>query len=137
MSISNFTNFPRKLRKLVNHEVPRLAYVERVSDTDSIVVVLDRNFYDSSLKRLRIRGIYAEENSTASGKLGTEFLKDLLPPGTPVVVTTFKSTYDRYEATVLFEFAGGIADLGEVIVKAGFATREKPKRGRKDYGKVQ
>lgn len=120
-----FTNFNKTLKAQVNHEVPAMAYLVRVSDGDTIVVQLDRRFYDTSIMRLRLKGCYAPENKTEEGKAATAYLKKLLPAGTPLVVTTYRQTYDRYEAVVLFEKDGTIQDLVTTIIQAGFATKEK------------
>lgn len=121
--LSDFSGFPLPLRRLVTHEVPVMAYVRRISDGDTLVCFLDRRFYDGSVKRLRLRGINAPELGTPTGDTAHNFVKRLLPAGTPIVVTTFKVTYDRYEADVRFIRDGKILDLGEYIVSKGHAVK--------------
>ncbi len=120
-SLSDFANFPSPLRKLVNNAVPAMAYVRRVSDGDTIVVYMDRRFYDGSLKRLRLKGINAAELNTAEGQKAKETLEKLVKPETPLVVTTYKRTYDRFEAVVLFVKGGKVLNLGDELVRLGVA----------------
>lgn len=117
--MNDFSKFPLILRQLVSNEIPVMAYVRRVSDGDTIVVFMDRRFYDSSIKRLRLKGINAEELGTPNGDIAAMFLSDLLPPGTPVIVTTYKMTYDRYEAKIMF--GSPPKDLGMYLVEHGHA----------------
>jgi endonuclease YncB( thermonuclease family) len=123
MDINLFTKFPPKMKRLVSNAVPRMAYIVRVSDADTLVVLLDRLFFDSSVKRLRIKGIDSPELKTAAGKRAARFVTELLPDGTPVIVTTYKLTYDRYESDVRFWHKGKITNLADVIVEAGHAVR--------------
>jgi len=121
--LSDFTGFPIALRRLVSHEVPVMAFVRRVSDADTLVVFMDRRFSDSSVKRLRLRGVNAEELGTPKGDAAAVFLQALLPSGSPVVVTTYKVTYDRFEADVMFLKRGKATDVADELVKAGHAVR--------------
>jgi len=121
--LSDFTGFPIALRRLVSHEVPVMAFVRRVSDADTLVVFMDRRFSDSSVKRLRLRGVNAEEVGTPKGDAAAVFLQELLPSGSPVVVTTYKVTYDRFEADVKFLKGGKATDVADELVKAGHAVR--------------
>lgn len=120
-TLSDFANFPRELKALVNNAVPAMAYVRRISDADTISIYLDRRFYDGSVKRIRLRGINAPELSTPEGKIAREALVVLLPLDSPVVVTTFKQTYDRYAADVWFLNDGAVTNLADEIVRLGHA----------------
>ena len=103
------------------------ARVVRVIDGDTVVVNIDLGLdvwkHD---QHLRLRGIDAAEVRTrdavekAAGLEAKAFLKTLLPPGEPVVVTTFKdrTTFGRYVADVAL--AG--ADIGAIMVEKGLAT---------------
>jgi len=104
-----------------------MAYVRRVADCDTLTVYLDRRFMDGSVKRLRLRGINAEELGTPKGDEAAAFLIKLLPPGTPVVVTTYKITYDRFEADVLFLKNKSVWDLADYLVGKGYAVRATPR----------
>ncbi len=120
-SLSDFAGFPRKLNALVNNAVPARAFVRRVTDADSITVDLDRRFHDGSLKRIRLKGINAPELNTEAGKAGRIALSELLPIGTPVVVTTFKATFDRYSGDVWFLKKGEVTNLADQMVALGHA----------------
>lgn len=122
-TFSDFSGFPVELRRLVSHEVPVMAFVRRVSDGDTLVVFMDRRFYDGSVKRLRVRGVNAEELGTPKGDAAAAFLRGLLPIGSAVVVTTYKQTYDRYECGLMFLKDGTPTDLADELVNAGHAVR--------------
>lgn len=121
-SLSDFADFPAPLRKLVNNTVPAMAWVRKISDGDTIVVRMDRRFYDTSVLRLRLKDINAPELDTPEGKESQAVLAKLLKVGAPVVVTTFKQTHDRYEAVVKFLHRGKILDLAEELLKLGAVT---------------
>lgn len=118
-ALSDFANFPLELRSLVNNAIPAMAYVRRISDGDTIVVYLDRRFYDGSIKRLRLRGVNAPEMNTDAGKHARQVLVDLLPLDSPVVVTTYKQTYDRYEADVKMSVDGIAVNLAQKLLELG------------------
>ncbi len=132
ITLSDFSGFPLPLRRLVSNEVPAMAYVRRVADGDSLTVFFDRRFHDSSVKRLRLRAINAEELGTPKGDAAAAFLTKLLPPGTPVVVTTYKITYDRYEASVMFLKNKVVRDLAAYLVEKGHAVRAAPREVAED-----
>jgi endonuclease YncB( thermonuclease family) len=99
-----------------------MAYITRISDGDTLVVLLDREFYDSSVMRIRLKDINAPELSTEAGKTAREFLSTELPLGTPVIVRTYKQTYDRYEGVVEFMHNGAMKSLAQHMVEAGHAV---------------
>ncbi len=122
MNTNLFAEFPQEMKRLVSHDSFRMCYIARISDGDTVVVLLDREFYDSSIVRIRLKSLNAPELSTELGKAARDYLVSLLAPGTPVLVRTFKQTYDRYEGTILFSHDGLLKDLGRHIVEAGHAT---------------
>ncbi len=125
MTLSQFSEFPAALKALVRYDTPTMAYVLKISDADTITVIQDRKYYDSSVMRLRLRGINAAELNTAEGVRARAFLVKLLPIGSPVVVTTYKQSFDRYVSDVLFLEDGKVKDLATEIVVAGHAVRVK------------
>jgi len=122
-SLSDFADFPLVLKRLTSFETPMQARIVRISDGDTAVVYLNRKFMDRSIKRLRLRGINAEELGTPTGDAAAKFLTGLLPAGTPVVVTTYKQTYDRYECRLMFLKDGIATDIADELVNAGHAVR--------------
>ncbi len=120
-----FKDFPKELKKLVNFAMPTPGLVLHVADGDTLTIFMARRFYDSAIKRLRIRKINAPELGTPEGRAARDYLVSLLPIGTPLIVVTFKQTFDRYESDVRFLKDGVVADLATEIVNAGHAVRVK------------
>lgn len=116
----DFADFPKVLKRHAPVQIPARAYVVKVYDGDTITVVLDRRFKDTSLMRIRIRNLNAAELNEAGGAAARDHLAKLLPVGTPVIVTTFKQTHDRYEGDVLFEADGVMRDVRDAMSDGGF-----------------
>lgn len=73
------------------------AVVERVHDGDTVLVDVDLGF--GIWKRgeaLRLIGIQAPENGTVQGAAATAYLKDMLPAGTLLRITTIKDKREKY-----------------------------------------
>lgn len=122
MNTNLFADFPREMKKFVSHGHFRMGYVTRISDGDTVIVFMDREFYDSSVIRIRLKNINSQEMNTDLGRQSRDFVVSILPTGTPVLVRTFKQTYDRYEGEIQFMHEGSLQDLGTIIVKEGHAT---------------
>ncbi len=100
-------------------------YITAVSDGDTISAFCQRRFNESIHLRLRLRGINTPELGTPKGDEAKVYLVKQLPVGTPVVVTTYKLTFDRYEAAVTFEKNGKLQDVGGLMIAKGFAEPMK------------
>ncbi len=116
---------------MTNAPVPRRVYyatVERWIDADTVIVVIDQGFDDMAREYLRLKDCWAPELDTLDGveaKTGAEMIA---PVGTRVVVETFKDraeTLARYVAVVWLP--GDTESVNEVLVKFGYATREREK----------
>lgn len=81
---------------------PYRAIVDRVVDGDTVVVLADVGLDAYPCVSLRLRDVRAVELRSERGEEARAVLETLLPPGTPVVVSTFKDrqTFDRYVADV-------------------------------------
>jgi micrococcal nuclease len=102
------------------------AQIVRVIDGDTVEVLADVGFYTGVRVHLRVRGVDCPETSTVEGRAARRFAVEVLPAGSPVVVTTYKvadheaKTFDRYVADVVLP---GGQDFGELLVARGYAVR--------------
>lgn len=97
------------------------ARVIRVVDADTIDVTVDKGFNDRSDMKLRLYGIDAPELSTDAGKAARAFMRELLPPGTLIIVRTRKDKQEKY-GRYLAEVWLGDVSVNERLVEAGHAT---------------
>lgn len=97
------------------------ASVIRVVDGDTAWLAVDPGF-DLSLKMsVRFMGINAPEINTEAGRMARDWLNEMLPPGTQVVLVTSKDKrekYGRYLGTVWL----GDQCLNEVLIAQGWAV---------------
>ena len=70
---------------------------------------------------IRIYGVDAPELGTTEGKAAREFTVALIPPGTKVVLTTFKDAKEKYGRYLGKVTLPDGADLGDILVAAGHA----------------
>jgi len=112
------------------------ATVVRVHDGDTIVVDIDLGFrtwrHD---QRLRLAGISARELARPGGSEARDYLQQLAPPGTLLVIRSYRDeadpadvmSFDRY--VVRARDASGV-DLAMRLIAAGYAVawdgRTKP-----------
>jgi endonuclease YncB( thermonuclease family) len=101
------------------------AWVLEVHDGDTILFRVDRWMRDYSTWNVRVLGCAARELADPGGPEARDWLRMLLPVGTPVVLTTAKPDKfgGRMDAHVWFQAVGGVADLTEVMIGAGWAAR--------------
>lgn len=100
------------------------AKVLRVYDADSIHFEVDLGFGVGMGKvKTRLLGVDAPEMGTEEGREARDFVRNLLPVGTEVILQTFKNPGDKYGrwlAKVSFGLNGGaIGDLAEYIIATG------------------
>lgn len=77
------------------------AVVLKVIDGDTVDVMLDLGFKVHVKQRLRLLDVYAAERSQPLGPLHTLQLKEMLSPGSEVLIITDKTDkYGRYVATI-------------------------------------
>lgn len=72
------------------------ATVTRVVDGDTVDLMVDLGFRVTTKIRTRLLGINAPEVSTPEGCVSRDRLREHLPVGTEVVVSTFKDPTDKY-----------------------------------------
>jgi hypothetical protein len=91
------------------------AYLERVVDGDTIVVVLDLGFKMQHREILRLAKINAPEAKTNEGRRSAEGLKKILKDAPFLIVKTSKTDiYGRYIADVFFDETGKETDLQKI-----------------------
>lgn len=100
----------------------RDAEVVRVIDADTIDVRCDLGFYDQQTVRIRLEGVNAPEVSTAAGKAARDYVKKLLPPGTPIRVRTWKDPKDSFRRWLGLIEIDGVGLLGEHLLQKGMAV---------------
>lgn len=99
------------------------ATVEKVVDADTLDVAIDLGFRVQFRVRIRVAGIDAPEMSTAAGKAAAAYVRDHLPIGDPVLLTTYKpDKYGRALADVTMLRYGDDIDLAETLVALGHAV---------------
>lgn len=91
-------------------------------DADSLRVDTDLGFGNWTKNQpIRLYGVDAPELTTPEGKAAKAFVAALVPPGTKVVLTTFKDAkekYGRYLGKVVLLDG---SDLADTLVAAGHA----------------
>lgn len=106
------------------------AHVTRIVDGDTVDLVVDLGFTVHMDLRVRIAGIDTPEiygvkhtsEEYAAGKEASEYLKGIMPPGSPVMIRTEQDTgkYGRWIADIFLDDG---TDIGEAMVAAGHAER--------------
>lgn len=98
------------------------ASVVRVIDGDTLILDVDLGFNVWVRNQsFRLLGLNAREKSEAGGREAKEHLAALVPPGTPVTLTSVKPDKfgGRYDA--LLGLANG-RDLAETLIAEGWAA---------------
>lgn len=105
------------------------AIVDRVVDGDTYDVTVDLGFKIYHKIRLRLRGVDTPEvygsKACEEGRLASEFVKNLLENKT-VIIRTYKnapSSFNRWEADVLFYVSDETKDLASYLVESGHAVQ--------------
>ena len=82
------------------------ATIERVIDGDTMDVTVDLGFFLTARMRVRLRGVNTPEIRGPERPEGLKvkaFVQETLPPGTQVVINTYKlGKYGRYIADLFF-----------------------------------
>jgi micrococcal nuclease len=121
---AEFAGFPTKTLGGLAPYGPYRAIVRHVVDGDTLDVLIDSGFNNYTHQTIRVRGINAPELREATGKVAHAYVRELLPPGTPCVVKTYKDaiTFGRYVADVYIDVEGVTYSLGQHLVQAGHAA---------------
>lgn len=116
--------YPAALLALAGYG-PYRAVVDSVTDGDTVSVLADVGLDHYPCVSLRLRDVRAVELHTERGPEARAVLEAILPPGTPVVVSTLKDrqTFDRYVADVF-----RLSDDGAHPVAVNPALRAKLER---------
>lgn len=76
------------------------ATVTRVIDGDTLELIIDKGFYDTSKRRVRLLGVDTPERGQVNYKEATEYTRSLAE-GKDVIIQTFKGDdFGRYLADV-------------------------------------
>lgn len=104
------------------------AVVRHIVDGDTLDVLIDLGFNTYTYQTVRLRGVNAPERHEPAGRAAQDFLRRLLPIGTPVVITPHKDavTFGRYVCDVTFLLSANEFDLAEHLVQVGHAKRSRP-----------
>jgi micrococcal nuclease len=119
-----FQAFPAALAAVCQFG-PYRGIVRHVTDGDTLDVLLDLGFQSYTYVTVRVRGVNAPERNTSGGKAAQAYVRQLLPPGTPVALVSHQDpqTFGRYVAEVRLDRDGSVVDLGTHLVDAGHAVR--------------
>ncbi len=100
------------------------ATVERIIDGDTIIVLLEPGGAEA---RVRLLGVNSVERGECGFREATEFVADLIPPGTQVrlVVDDSQGDRDRYDRLLRYVTVpvsdGASIDLSTALAEAGWA----------------
>lgn len=106
---------------------PWKATVLRISDGDTFLFEVKLPFFVTHrYVKVRLDKVSCDESKTERGKLATAFVKQAMPEGTEVTITTRlvrtidpkEELYARYAADVTL---GNGEDLGQALLDAGLA----------------
>lgn len=95
------------------------AVVDKVIDGDTYELTVDLGFRCANTFEGRLHGVNCKERNTDEGKKAKKFVEDLMPPGSAVVVKSFKDerTFARWVVDVWLPSG---ENLGEKIVSSGY-----------------
>jgi len=97
------------------------AYVDRITDADTLWVLIDLGFGFTTKQKLRLRGIDAPEMISRAGQDAKKFVERKLKGAPYVIITSSKSDkYDRYLADL---FTSDGLYLNQELIDQGFAKR--------------
>lgn len=113
----------------VPYNGPFRAKVVEVHDGDTATCDISTAFDQRKEQVIRIYGVNAPELSTPEGVAARDFLRSLIPPGSPVRVTPLLSsvgqfvyTFGRCVAQMEFMDGGKVADVAMEMVANGHAA---------------
>ena len=96
---------------------PILEY--RVIDGDTVEVVIDRGFHDTSKKTCRLHGVNTPERYTDEGKQVTEFVKTWMSSAALVRSYKFSGKYGRFIGDFYSETGESLCDT---LLRLGYAV---------------
>ena len=120
-----FVAFPARLAALSAYG-PYRGIVSYIVDGDTFDVHVDVGWNDYPYRTIRVHGIDTPELNTPEGKAARDYVRLLMPSGTPCVLKTYKDvqTFGRYVAEVTVQASdGNTFDLATYLITAGHAVR--------------
>lgn len=99
------------------------AIVTRVVDADTIDVMIDLGFSVWTSQRIRLLGINAAEKNTEFGKLAIEYVKNVLPEKSEIIIQSEKDEkekFGRYLGRILFPNSRQC--LNDTLIAMGYAV---------------
>lgn len=107
-------------------EFTYLAKIYKVIDGDTVDLIVDLGFFTYKIIRTRLRNINSPEIKEESGRIARDALREYLPVGTGIGVTTYKDPTDKYGRWLATLNYNG-KDVGEWLIENNYAVK-------KDYG---
>ena len=95
------------------------AFIDRVIDGDTLVVVTLVGFGNVMIDKLRLRGIDCPELGTPEGERAKAYVTNLLPVGSTIILKSHKSRTDTHGRFVVDVFFKTNEADPEVIIKDG------------------
>lgn len=113
--------------RIANPEKDRLytykATVIRVIDGDTLDVCIDIGFYSKIVLRLRLRGINAPEITTAAGRRAKRYVEKRIPPGSVIVMKTYKYDQDEIKLAKPFNPLRGKEKFGRFLADVYYGPK--------------
>ncbi len=125
---SVFDDFPESLRCDFG---PYMGVLDQWHDADTCKVQLSPGWDETPCRWIRLLGVGAPELYQAGGIATRDFAASLVPPGTPVRVTSFKMprtggqtmSFSRYVATIEVESGADVAaEINRFVAENGYST---------------
>lgn len=110
------------------------ALIERIVDADTVDVRIDLGFSCWSHQRIRLIGINAAEKNTEYGKLAIEYVKNVLPIDSEIILQTEKGDkekYGRYLGRILFPSSRQC--LNDTLIAMGYAVEYWGKQPKEQF----
>ena len=89
-------------------------------DGDTVGLSVDLGFKLTMTRPCRVYGINAPEKKTPQGVAAADYLANLLPVGSAIVISTFKDKDDKY-GRLLAKLMFGTVDISAAMIAAGHA----------------
>ncbi len=104
------------------------AFIDKITDGDTIRVNIDLGFHNMSTQRLRLRDVYAPELKTVEGQKAKKFVENQLKNVKFLVIKTYG--YDKYDRPLADIFyLPGETDAHKVAAEGRFLNQELVDQG--------
>lgn len=95
------------------------ATIDRIVDGDTFDAIVDLGFRVYVKMRFRLLGIDVPERFTPDGQIASAYVRDLLPVGTSVLLTSHLNKQDKYGRYLATIDLGGL-DLTQELLAKGY-----------------